>query len=257
MWPALTAPGSGRERLEQALAGYCEAVEANLELAGRAGRGRPQRDLPRGGPARPDPAGPSPSRSAGCCRTAPPTARWPTRTPRRPPPCCSTSSAGPTATCAAATAGSPSAPATACCASRWTGWRRVERRARSPRSRGPRLRACVRRHGPGRDSRAAALPHRPARDLLRRRRRARPRHERRVVGHPAALRPGLRSPVAAVADAARRPARRAGHRARRASRRATRPPRPRWRSAASASRPSIPKGRASPTRSPATAAGRG
>jgi AcrR family transcriptional regulator len=32
MWPALTAPGSGRERLEQALAGYCEAVEANLEL---------------------------------------------------------------------------------------------------------------------------------------------------------------------------------------------------------------------------------
>jgi AcrR family transcriptional regulator len=32
MWPALTAPGSGRERLEQALGGYCEAVEANLEL---------------------------------------------------------------------------------------------------------------------------------------------------------------------------------------------------------------------------------
>jgi AcrR family transcriptional regulator len=32
MWPALTAPGSGRERLEQALAGYCDAVEANLEL---------------------------------------------------------------------------------------------------------------------------------------------------------------------------------------------------------------------------------
>jgi AcrR family transcriptional regulator len=32
MWPALTATGSGRERLEQALAGYCEAVEANLEL---------------------------------------------------------------------------------------------------------------------------------------------------------------------------------------------------------------------------------
>jgi AcrR family transcriptional regulator len=32
MWPALTAPGSGRERLEQALAGYCEAVEANLEV---------------------------------------------------------------------------------------------------------------------------------------------------------------------------------------------------------------------------------
>jgi AcrR family transcriptional regulator len=32
MWPALTARGTGRERLEQALAGYCEAVEANLEV---------------------------------------------------------------------------------------------------------------------------------------------------------------------------------------------------------------------------------
>jgi AcrR family transcriptional regulator len=32
MWPALTATGNGRERLEQALAGYCEAVEANLGL---------------------------------------------------------------------------------------------------------------------------------------------------------------------------------------------------------------------------------
>jgi AcrR family transcriptional regulator len=32
MWPALTARGSGRERLEQALAGYCAAVEANLEV---------------------------------------------------------------------------------------------------------------------------------------------------------------------------------------------------------------------------------
>jgi AcrR family transcriptional regulator len=32
MWPALTAPGSGRERLEQALGGYCDAVEANREL---------------------------------------------------------------------------------------------------------------------------------------------------------------------------------------------------------------------------------
>jgi AcrR family transcriptional regulator len=32
MWPALTASGTGRERLEQALAGYCEAVEANLEV---------------------------------------------------------------------------------------------------------------------------------------------------------------------------------------------------------------------------------
>ena len=30
MWPALTARGSGRERLEQALAAYCGAVEANL-----------------------------------------------------------------------------------------------------------------------------------------------------------------------------------------------------------------------------------
>jgi AcrR family transcriptional regulator len=32
MWPALTARGSGRERLEQALAAYCGAVEANLEV---------------------------------------------------------------------------------------------------------------------------------------------------------------------------------------------------------------------------------
>ena len=32
MWPALTAAGTGRARLEQALAGYCEAVEANLEV---------------------------------------------------------------------------------------------------------------------------------------------------------------------------------------------------------------------------------
>ena len=32
LWPALTAAGTGRERLEQALAGYCEAVEANLEV---------------------------------------------------------------------------------------------------------------------------------------------------------------------------------------------------------------------------------
>ena len=32
MWPALTARGTGRERLELALAGYCEAVEANLEV---------------------------------------------------------------------------------------------------------------------------------------------------------------------------------------------------------------------------------
>jgi AcrR family transcriptional regulator len=32
MWPALTARGNGRERLEQALAGYCGAVETNLEV---------------------------------------------------------------------------------------------------------------------------------------------------------------------------------------------------------------------------------
>ena len=32
MWPALTARGTGRGRLEQALAGYCGAVEANLEV---------------------------------------------------------------------------------------------------------------------------------------------------------------------------------------------------------------------------------
>lgn len=32
MWPALTARGSGRERLESALAGYCGSVEANLEV---------------------------------------------------------------------------------------------------------------------------------------------------------------------------------------------------------------------------------
>jgi AcrR family transcriptional regulator len=32
MWPALTAAGSGRARLERALAGYCDAVEANLEV---------------------------------------------------------------------------------------------------------------------------------------------------------------------------------------------------------------------------------
>jgi AcrR family transcriptional regulator len=32
MWPALTARGRGRERLESALAGYCGAVEANLEV---------------------------------------------------------------------------------------------------------------------------------------------------------------------------------------------------------------------------------
>ena len=141
------APRAGAGRLLRGGRGQPRA-------AGRAGRGRPQRDLPRGGPARADAARPSPSRSGGCCRTARPTARWPTRTPRRPRRCCSTSSAGPTATCAAATAGTPSAPATACCASRWTGWPRGDhRRARSPRPGGPRLRARVRRHGAGRGAR--------------------------------------------------------------------------------------------------------
>jgi AcrR family transcriptional regulator len=32
MWPALTAPGSGRERLEQALGALCAAAEEHLEL---------------------------------------------------------------------------------------------------------------------------------------------------------------------------------------------------------------------------------
>jgi AcrR family transcriptional regulator len=32
MWPALTARGSARERLAQALAGYCDAVEDHLEV---------------------------------------------------------------------------------------------------------------------------------------------------------------------------------------------------------------------------------
>jgi AcrR family transcriptional regulator len=32
LWPALTAPGSGRERLEQALHALCESAEENLEL---------------------------------------------------------------------------------------------------------------------------------------------------------------------------------------------------------------------------------
>jgi AcrR family transcriptional regulator len=32
MWPALTARGTGRERLALALAGYCGAIEANLEV---------------------------------------------------------------------------------------------------------------------------------------------------------------------------------------------------------------------------------
>lgn len=32
MWPALTAPGSARERLEQALVALCDVCDANLEL---------------------------------------------------------------------------------------------------------------------------------------------------------------------------------------------------------------------------------
>lgn len=32
LWPALTAPGSGRERLEQALRALCDSAEENLEL---------------------------------------------------------------------------------------------------------------------------------------------------------------------------------------------------------------------------------
>jgi AcrR family transcriptional regulator len=32
MWPALTASGDARQRLEQALAGHCQAVEEHLEL---------------------------------------------------------------------------------------------------------------------------------------------------------------------------------------------------------------------------------
>src|SRR5919197_3721687 len=32
LWPALTGPGSGHERLELALAALCDEAEANLEL---------------------------------------------------------------------------------------------------------------------------------------------------------------------------------------------------------------------------------
>ena len=69
------------------------------------------------------------------------------------------------------------------------GGRAVTAGARPPRRwrSSPRGHACA-DIGAGRGARAAAVPHRPARLLLRRRRRARPRHERRLVGHPAALR---------------------------------------------------------------------
>lgn len=35
LWPALTAPGTGRERLERALHALCESAEENLELLSR------------------------------------------------------------------------------------------------------------------------------------------------------------------------------------------------------------------------------
>jgi hypothetical protein len=37
MWPALTAPGSARERLEQALAALCDMCDANLGLLAALG----------------------------------------------------------------------------------------------------------------------------------------------------------------------------------------------------------------------------
>src|SRR5919201_4493610 len=37
MWPALTAPGSARERLEQALEALCDICDANLELLAALG----------------------------------------------------------------------------------------------------------------------------------------------------------------------------------------------------------------------------
>jgi AcrR family transcriptional regulator len=42
LWPALTAPGSGGERLQLALAGLCEVTEANLALL--AALDSPERD---------------------------------------------------------------------------------------------------------------------------------------------------------------------------------------------------------------------
>jgi len=39
LWPALTAPGSARERLEQALEALCEVCDANLELLAALGEG--------------------------------------------------------------------------------------------------------------------------------------------------------------------------------------------------------------------------
>ena len=211
MWPALTARGSGRARLEQALAGYCEAVEANLELLAALGR-QPDRDaiFHERRPARPDPpaftepirrllqdgAADGSLRRRGSRRDGdaaaqprqldlPPPAPRPRlgRRARRAP-----------ASCAIALDGAG---------------RRGERGARPSRPRGAAVRPRLRRHGPGRGPRAAAVPHRPARLLLRRGRRA---VLVTSVGS-SAIQPlfgaGLRPPVAAVADAARRPARRA------------------------------------------------
>jgi AcrR family transcriptional regulator len=39
MWPAMSAPGTARERLEQALAAECRVAERNLELLGALGEG--------------------------------------------------------------------------------------------------------------------------------------------------------------------------------------------------------------------------
>lgn len=39
MWPALSAPGTARERLEQALTAECRVAERNLELLGALGGG--------------------------------------------------------------------------------------------------------------------------------------------------------------------------------------------------------------------------
>ena len=80
-------------------------------------------------------------------------------------------------------------------------------------------RARLRRHVPGRRARAPALPGRPARLFLRRRLGARARRDRRLVHRAAALRPGLRPPLDALADAGRAAAgrRRPGRRGPRAS----------------------------------------
>ena len=182
MWPALTAPGSGRERLEQALGRLLRGRRGQPRGPRRAGRGRPQRDLPRGR---------SPRADAGLAFTEP---------IRR--------LLQDGAADGSLAADDPEETATLLLnLVSWT-YRHLRRghgwdaeRARDSILRialdgvaapvtptGPRqarpgracLRTRVRRHGPGRDPRAAALPHRPARDLLWRRGRARARHERRA-----------------------------------------------------------------------------